>query len=249
MPSKVIIDSVVATVRTLPAYPNLRVLDLSCGEGEVLEGLAADGCQVEGTHYRADDYIIRNPSQVLESVPIHTGVDLSRGLPFEDGEYDVVLATEVLEHLPNHSGICSEVGRLLKAGGFFLFSTPNIHRLQSRVQFLFSGMHELRGARLGWETPASDLYSTHYNPVYFPVMHTLLHHNRLAIRRLVFSEKKWWTVVLGLLLPLVLIGTYLECRHAVKRSAEGGGDLLRWMLDRRLLFSDQLVVLAEKATD
>jgi len=59
MPQAFIVDAVVREVRRLEGYPNLSILDLSCGEGEVLSRLAADGCRVRGTHFRADDYITK----------------------------------------------------------------------------------------------------------------------------------------------------------------------------------------------
>lgn len=246
MPSIKIIEAVARKVASLPGYPSLRVLDLSCGDGQVMELLASENCEVEGTHFRSRDYIFKSPSAVLETATVHQGIDLSKPLPFLNEQYDVVLATEVIEHLPSHVTFCSEAARILKDGGYFLFTTPNIHRLHSRVQFMLTGEHELRGARLGWETHPEDLYSTHYNPVYFPVLHTLLHHNGLDIVSLAFTECKPWACALALLYPAVWVSTIIHSRHAFKRSHEGGGDLLRWMTDLRMLFSDQLVVLSKK---
>ena len=246
MPRTKIINAVVRAVRSLPNYPSLRILDLSCGEGQIIETLSADGCTVEGTHYRSNDYILKSPTSFLETAVIHKGVDLAKPLPLPDGQYDVVLATEVLEHLPSHILVCSEAARILKINGHFIFSTPNIHRLHSRLLFMLTGEHELRGARLGWETSPSDLYSTHYNPVYFPVIHAILHHNHLYIERLIYSESKFMAYVLMLLYPLIWTATIIHSRHALKRSYIGGRNLLRWMLDLRMLISDQLIVVGKK---
>ncbi len=246
MPEPVIVNAVLKRIKALPGWPNLRVLDLSCGDGEVIEHLCREGCQAEGTHFRADDYIYNSPSEALNKVTVHEGIDLTRPLPFGDKEYDVVLATEMLEHLPSHILPCAEVGRILKPGGHFVFSTPNVHRLQSRLQFLFSGQHELRGARLDWSVGRDDLYATHYNPVYFPVMHSVLHHNDLRVVEMGLTEMNGAAVLAGLLLPLVIPATALEMRHARKRSPECGKDLLRWMLHPAMLFSDQLLVVSRK---
>jgi SAM-dependent methyltransferase len=246
VPAKPIIDATVETLRTLPGWPDLRALDLSCGDGQVLTALAQAGCTAEGTHFREDDYIIQNPSEALQTATIHKGVDLTHPLPFPDATYDVVLATEVIEHLPSVIHLCSEVSRILKPGGHFVFSTPNIHRLHSRLQFLLTGTHEMRSARLGWDTPASELYSTHHNPLYFPVMHTVLHHNHLQIDKLVFTSTKPWAYLLIPFYPLVWIATAIESRHSIKRSPDGGKDLLRWMQNPRMLLSDQLMVVATK---
>lgn len=246
MPSRSIVHAAVRTARSLPGWPVLRVLDLSCGDGQVLDVLARDGAQAEGTHFREDDYILKTPSAVLRQIPLHGGVDLTRPLAFPDARFDLVLATEVIEHLPTYVPLFTEISRILKPDGHFLFSTPNIHGLPSRLRFLLTGQHELCGGRLGWQVPAGNLYSTHHNPVYFPVLHTVLHHNRLDIQRLVFTECGWSAGLLAPLYPVVAAATALEARHAIRRSREGGRDLLRWLLDPRLLFSNQLMVLARK---
>ncbi|MFN2350970.1 MAG: hypothetical protein ABR497_03390, partial [Kiritimatiellia bacterium] len=149
-------------------------------------------------------------------------------------------------HLPSHYLIYAEVARILKDGGCFVFTTPNTHRMLSRIQFMLTGQHELRSARLGWHVPAEELYSTHHNPVYFPVMHTQLYHNSMCIQSLRLTQCGLLDLLLLPLYPLVGIMTALEVRHAVKRSAAGGWDLYRWMMDARGLLSEQLMVIAKK---
>ncbi len=247
MPNKQIIRAVLKSVSLIPRYPALRILDLSCGDGALIEALDKSGCQVEGSHFRSDDYIFKLPSATLQKVKIHEGVDLTKPLPFADEEYDVVLATEVLEHLTSHALICSEVGRILKPDGHFMLSTPNIHRLRSRLQFMLTGQHELRSARLCWDTLPADLYSTHHNPVYFPSLHTILYQYGMRVERLQFTKCKPLTVLLVPLYPLICIATAIEVRHAIKRSQLGGIDLFRWLIDYRMLFSDNLFVSARKS--
>ena len=212
-----IIDATVRAVRNLPGWQQLRVLDLSCGDGQVIATLTQDGGKAEGTQFREDDYVYDKPSPVLKEATICKGFDLCKPLPFPDAEYDVVIATEVLEHLA------------------------------FRILFMLTGQHSLIGGRLHWGVAREDLYSTHFNPVYFPVMHTVLHHNHLHVERLVLTTWKPSHWILSILYPVACVGIWLEMRHVTKRSRECGKDLLRWMLDPRMLFSEQLMVIARKS--
>ncbi len=246
MPSPKIIRTVLDVMKSLQGWPSLRVLDLSCGEGSLLDALHREGCRVEGTHFRDDDYILKHPLPILSEIPIHTPVDLAGPLPFDDEQFDVVIATEVMEHLPNHSAFLAEAVRITRNQGHLIITTPNINRVHSRLQFAFTGQHEVRSARLGWDVPADDLYTTHHNPVYFPVMHTLLHQNRMRIIQIRFTKCNPATFLLMPLLPLLWLATAIEARHAIKRDPRGGRALLRWLADPRLLFSDQLLLHAQK---
>ena len=51
MPQSFVVDAVVAAVKELPDFPRLRVLDLSCGEGERGNRLKSLGCEVQELHH------------------------------------------------------------------------------------------------------------------------------------------------------------------------------------------------------
>jgi SAM-dependent methyltransferase len=58
-------------------------------------------------------------------------------MPFDDGSFDVVVASEVLEHLTPEEGqqALVEVARVLRPGGAFLGTVPFAERLQDNVVF------------------------------------------------------------------------------------------------------------------
>lgn len=249
MPQSFVVDAVVVAVKELPDFPRLRVLDLSCGEAEILNRLKSLGCEVLGTHYRADDYIVEN-RKGLANVPIVPGVDLQKPLPFEDASFQVVILSEVLEHLEWHGTVIREAGRILKPGGHLLFTTPNICRLHSRLQFFLTGKHKLIRRRLGWDLGYDERYAYHINPVDFPLVHALLHQAGLRVQELRFTRVKLFkTAILGMLYPLI----WLSCRLTSDKNLKGPGpfqdgekDLNRWLSHLALLFSEQLFVVAQK---
>lgn len=232
---------------SIPCWKSLNILDLSCGDGEVLEKLNAAGGQAEGTHYRADDYIYRNPSSVLAKTTIHKDVNLCKPLPFSEASYDVIMATEVFEHLESHSPLCYEVGRVLKPGGYFIVSTPNIHRLSSRLLFAWTGQLDLKGARLSWEVPASELYSKHHNPVYFPTLHTLLYQSGLYIEKIGRTKVRLKNkIALVLFYPIIYLSCRLEMRHLNPSSPNCARDLFRWLVHPNMLINEHLVLICRK---
>lgn len=244
MPQHFIVTAVLRAVRALPGYPRLRVLDLSCGRGEILAALQRDGCTVRGTHYRLDDYEVRSGKETfLSGLPIDTGVDLTRRLPYDDGSYDVVILSEVVEHLATSITVLHEAGRVLAGGGHLVLSTPNIHRLHSRLHFFLTGTHKLIRERVDWSLSPDDLYAYHINPLDFPLAHTLLHQAGLRVERLRFTRFKPQHAWLLLFYPLFWLATRAELRGG----DEGERDLARWMTHPAMLASEQLLLVAYKS--
>ena len=215
-----IVTAILAAVRALPGYPRLRVLDLSCGRGEILAALQRDGCTVRGTHYRLDDYEVRSGRETfLDGLRIDTGVDLTRPLPYEDASADVVILSEVVEHLATYIPVLHESGRVLAPGGHLVLSTPNIHRLHSRLHFFLTGTHKLIRERVDWTVGPDDLYAWHINPLDFPLAHTLLHQARLHVERLRFTRFKPRHAWLLLFYPPLLAGHPRRDPRPGRRSA------------------------------
>lgn len=60
--------------------------------------------------------------------------------PYPDKFFDGVTAWGVAEHMENPFHFAREVWRVMKPGGAFLFSLPNVHHLSSRLDFLRKGV-------------------------------------------------------------------------------------------------------------
>jgi 2-polyprenyl-3-methyl-5-hydroxy-6-metoxy-1,4-benzoquinol methylase len=107
-----------------------RILDVGCGDAYLLYRLALQEKEVCGvdTSYSglsAGRYEIKkyeaeypgpSPCLVLAS-----GYEL----PFREGHFDAVIATEILEHVGNPRALLSELGRVLSPQGSLVLSTPN----------------------------------------------------------------------------------------------------------------------------
>ncbi|MFL5830633.1 MAG: class I SAM-dependent methyltransferase [Solirubrobacteraceae bacterium] len=104
-----------------------RVLDLGAGAGELTAAAAAAGTEVIGAEV-AEAALARarraHPALSFQLVPI------DGPLPFEDGSFDVVWASEVIEHIADTGAWMSEVRRVLAPRGRLLLTTPSHGRLR-----------------------------------------------------------------------------------------------------------------------
>jgi SAM-dependent methyltransferase len=241
MPAREIVDGVLELVAGLETR-GARALDISCRKGEVLRALAARGFEVRGTRFECG-------LSPIEGMSIDEGVDLTRGLPYPDESFDLVVLTEVIEHLENHRAALSETARVLRPGGHLILTTPNIMRLDSRLGFMVSGMHKAKRRQSPLDTPLDEAHRYHNYPIPFVLLYYLLRINGLRLERLGHAKVKPFSYVLyALFYPVVAFDTRLRLvwRERDPAGRELNRELARWMLDRRVLVEDNLIVLAHK---
>ena len=107
--------------------PGARVLDLGCGQGTFSAEIAAAGAQVIGAEVAqaaVDRARARHPE--LEFVR----VEIDGELPFTDGSFELVWASEVIEHVADTARWLSEVRRVLRPRGVVALTTPCHGRLR-----------------------------------------------------------------------------------------------------------------------
>lgn len=67
-------------------------------------------------------------------------LNLNKRTPFENNSFDIVTNCEGIHCLTDPQGFIREISRILRKGGSFIFSFPNIHSLNSRWNFLRNGL-------------------------------------------------------------------------------------------------------------
>lgn len=100
---------------------NLKILELGFGEGEHLGFVTSDYSE-----YFATDIDHQRLSKVSEKLPDRVkalACDASN-LPFQDAEFDRVIATCLIAHLPNPESALLEWRRVLKPGGRLTVYVP-----------------------------------------------------------------------------------------------------------------------------
>jgi len=87
------------------------VIALDAGPDEVAQVRATFGAMVEAGELGAD-----HPASALQGDAL--------ALPFADGTFDRVIASEVLEHIPDDQAAMHELARVLKPGGTMAVTVP-----------------------------------------------------------------------------------------------------------------------------
>ncbi|MGZ5024645.1 MAG: class I SAM-dependent methyltransferase, partial [Chthoniobacterales bacterium] len=128
-----IVRATIAKIRELS--PNLRgdYLDVGSGNGELIDRVIREfEVRVRACDYRDDLMTIGDLK--VDVVDLNTG-----SLPYPNESFDLVTCTEVIEHLENFRPALREISRVLRPGGVFVVSTPNVLNLRSRLRYLFFG--------------------------------------------------------------------------------------------------------------
>ena len=170
----------------------LRVLDVGCGDGILLEKAQARWPTAE---LWGVDFVIPERSDSTDRIRA-VATDLRGDLPFRSHCIDLVLSTETLEHLADPDRCLKEMVRLLRPGGRLLITIPNA---TGYFPFHYLGWwmptRTLRRKFLPYEHPANTQQpiDTLYE---FQEILDLVQRNGLRIQRLV--GYRYFRYLLGL---------------------------------------------------
>ncbi len=102
-----------------------NVLDLGCAGGFMAEAIAERGARVVGIDPAADAIAAASRHSSAGGLTIQYDVGVGEALPYDDNCFDAVVCVDVLEHVADLACVLTEVTRVLRPGGFFLFDTIN----------------------------------------------------------------------------------------------------------------------------
>jgi len=94
-----------------------HLLDLGCAEGGLLDLLGTGGIGLDMNSERL---------RLAAEKGIRACLGDGGMLPFPDDCFDTVISMEVLEHVPDMSAVMAEVHRVLRPGGRWVLSVPNV---------------------------------------------------------------------------------------------------------------------------
>ena len=128
--------------------PGSRVLDLGCGDGDLLAELIARGCRGQGVELSPDAF----HACLMRGIPV-VQADIDEGLPdFEDGSFDVVVLSQTLQATHRPALVLHE---MMRVGRVAVVSFPNFGHWRARLHLGLRGrMPVSRALPYAWyETP------------------------------------------------------------------------------------------------
>jgi SAM-dependent methyltransferase len=125
-------DKIVSTLLAHKPASRLHVLEWGCGPGRIIRQvqrqLETASCELHGTDFNG-----KSIEWCRRSLP---GITFTQNgadppLPYHEDHFDAVYAVSVLTHLDGASQLrwISEIARILKSGGLFVFTTHGENRL------------------------------------------------------------------------------------------------------------------------
>jgi ubiquinone/menaquinone biosynthesis C-methylase UbiE len=117
--------------------PGCRALDVGCGPGLFPALLAERGCSSFGIDL---DMEMFRPGALHARVAIADAASL----PFPDGEFDLVTASNVLFFLPSPQSVLREMVRVLRSGGSLALLNPS-ERLSQALVITYAEQRGLDG--------------------------------------------------------------------------------------------------------
>lgn len=122
----------------------LKLLDIGCDNGILSSRLKNLGYDVYGLDIRKKGVTMARKLGIKAVVG-----SAEKKFPFGSGYFDAALAGDIIEHIYDTDFFIQEVHRILKPGGVFVVTTPNLASLSNRIRLLFGKLPVGSEVRLG----------------------------------------------------------------------------------------------------
>ncbi len=169
-----------------------QLLDIGCAD-QFLKPMLSEECSYTGLDYPG------TVDSMYGTRPMIFGD--AQALPVKNASMDTIILLEVLEHVPDTGAVISEISRVLKSEGLFIFSMPFLYPIHDAPfdfqRLTIHGLNRLMKDH-SFEIKESQSFGS-------PIVTAALHTN-IALAKTVLNciEKKNPVFLLGLFLPLVI---------------------------------------------
>jgi 2-polyprenyl-6-hydroxyphenyl methylase / 3-demethylubiquinone-9 3-methyltransferase len=100
-------------------------LEVGCGGGILTEEISCLGFSTTGIDPSLKSITTASEHAIVNGLKINYINGTGEALPFPDSTFDIVFCCDVLEHVQHLGKVISEISRVLKPGGVFIYDTFN----------------------------------------------------------------------------------------------------------------------------
>ncbi len=171
--------------------------------------------------------------------------DMTKDIPLEDNSIDVLTCIDGIEHISRQFHFVKEVRRIMKTGGEFIITTPNISSLRSRWRWFMTGHHNKCKTPLDEKNP-DPLH--HIGMISFPEIRYLLHTNGFRIDRITRNRIKLISWLYVIFIPFSFLFTSLVYYNAGRKQGTMAinKEVKKQLFSAAVLFGETLIVKAIK---
>jgi len=155
----------------LPGVEGNRVLDAGCGRGRYTEWLIDRGANVVAVDKSSE--MVEEARQRVDDRAEVRRADIGESLEFADGdEFDGVVSGLSLHYLEDWRPVFAEFARILRSGGFLVFSTH--HPVDDYVAFEAENYFETERERMTWSASGDEIDVPFYRRPFSEVINPLV---------------------------------------------------------------------------
>lgn len=216
---------------------NSKIVDIPCGAGAFVLRLKDNGFN-NIVAIDIDNNLEIDHDEFLIG-------DMVKDIPLEENSINVLICIDGIEHISQQFHFVKEVNRILKAGGEFIFSTPNISSLRSRWRWFMTGHHNKCKTPLDENNP-SPLH--HIGMISFPEIRYLLHTNGFQIEKVTENRIKPISWLYVIFVPFSFLFTSLVYYNYGKKEGTStiNKEVKKTMFSKAVLLGETLIVKAIK---
>lgn len=159
------------------------VFDAPAGYGHLAMHLRDMGYDVTCGEVDTDIFKVKDLSCIY--------IDLNERINSSDDAFDYTCCVDGLEHMTNPYKAVQEFARVLKPGGYGVFSIPNYSNIESRSKFFLNGYLTLPNSFDQYRETGCNLYNFHNSPLTITLLDLMFKINGLQVKGILRDNVKW----------------------------------------------------------